>query len=291
MPSDVRFPRASGDRVTSAAPSPKVAKRSTPTVKAPTGIRRLQLWVGGPVGIKLISLAVFGLAWESAARASGSMLLAPLSSTIVAFLELILSVEFWAAMLDSFSALIVGLTVAVVTGVAFGAILGYFRTIGSIGILYTIFFMAVPMSALIPVVVVFAGIDIAARATVVFLFAFFEIAWNTHLGVRQADRSLIEMAYAFGAPRWKMFTRILVPGAAPATIAGIRLGTGRAFIGMVSAELLLASVGIGLLIKRYQSRFQAPELFATILFLLVAAALVQFGLAALERRLLRRFAP
>ena len=84
---------------------------------------------------------------------------------------------------------------------------------------------------------------------------------------------------------------MLLPSAMPAILAGLRLGTGRAFIGMIAAELLLASVGLGLLMKRFQSRFQAPELFATVLLMLIIAAIVIGVLQVVERRLLRRFAP
>ena len=258
------------------------------TLSTPTSFRT---WLGGPMPIKLGSLLVVAVGWEATARMSGSILFAPLSSVLVALGTLGTDPSFWLPMLDSFAALVLGLVTASVLGVAIGAMLGHFRSIGRVGILYAAFFLAVPMSALVPVVVVAEGIGLTARATVVFMFVFFEVVWNSYLGVRNADQALVEMGRSFGASDRQLFTRILIPSALPAILAGLRLGTGRAFIGMVSAELLLASVGIGLLITRFEARFQAPELFATILILLIIAALVQTVVHAVEGRLLARYAP
>jgi NitT/TauT family transport system permease protein len=205
--------------------------------------------------------------------------------------RLLVDPELLGALGESFSAFAVGLLVAVALGLVIGALMGRLHSFGRIGVQYAAFFLAVPMSTLVPVVVVAAGVGLTARATLVFLFAFFEIVWNTYLGVRHADRAQIEMATSYGARGRRMFQRVLLPSAMPAILAGLRLGTGRAFIGMIAAELLLASVGLGLLMKRYQSRFQTPELFAVVLLMLLIAALVIGLMQYLERRLLRRYAP
>jgi NitT/TauT family transport system permease protein len=248
--------------------------------------RWLNPWI-----VRVVSLLIVGGAWEIGGRTAGGIFFPPLSRVIEALGRLLVDPELLGALGDSFSAFAVGLVVAVILGLTIGALMGRLRSFGSIGVQYTAFFLAVPMSTLVPVVVVAAGVGLTARATVVFLFAFFEIVWNTYLGVRHADRAQIEMATSYGATGGRMFQRVLVPSAMPAILAGLRLGTGRAFIGMIAAELLLASVGLGLLMKRYQSRFQTPELFAVVLLMLLIAALVIGVMQYLERRLLRRFAP
>ena len=244
-----------------------------------------------PWTVRLVSLAVVAGAWEIAGRLWGGIFFPPLSRVIVALIRLMSGPEFISSLVESFSAFAVGLLLAILLGLVVGAVMGRVELFGRVGLQYTAFFLAVPMSTLVPVVVVAAGVGLTARATVVFLFAFFEIVWNTYLGVRYADPAQIEMAVSYGATGPRLFRRVLLPAAMPAILAGLRLGTGRAFIGMISAELLLASVGLGLLIKRFQSRFQSPELFATVLLMLLIAALVIGLIQLLERRLLRRFAP
>ena len=249
------------------------------------GIRLVTPW-----SVRILSLVIVAGAWEYAGRTWGGILFPPLSEVLAALGRLIIDPEVLGALGDSFSAFAVGLLTAVLIGLPLGSLMGRVDLLGRVGVQYTAFFLAVPMSTLVPVVVA-AGVGLSARATVVFLFAVFEIIWNTYLGVRHADPATIEMATSYGAQRWRLFRRVLIPAAMPAILAGLRLGTGRAFIGMISAELLLASVGLGLLMKRFQSRFQSPELFAIVLLMLLIAAVVigvmQFG----ERRLLRRFAP
>jgi NitT/TauT family transport system permease protein len=245
----------------------------------------------GPWAFRIGSLVVVGIAWELSARQWGGIFFPPLSEVLTALSVLLRDPELLGALAESFSAFFLGLGLAVGFGLVIGALMGRVRLFGRIGVQYTAFFLAVPMSTLVPVVVVAAGVGLAARATVVFLFAFFEIVWNTYLGVRYADRGQVEMATAYGASGWRLFRRVLIPSAMPAILAGLRLGTGRAFIGMIAAELLLASVGLGLLMKRFQSRFMSPELFATVLLMLLIAALVIGLMQYLERRLLRRFAP
>jgi ABC-type nitrate/sulfonate/bicarbonate transport system permease component len=244
-----------------------------------------------PWTVRIASLLVVGVAWELAGRIWGGILFPPLTDVLAALGRLIVDPEVHAALLDSFSAFALGLVAASIVGLVIGAVMGRVDLVGRFGVHYTAFFLAVPMSTLIPVVVVAAGVGLLARATVVFLFAVFEIIWNTYLGVHNVDRAKIEMATSYGARGLRLYGRVLIPAALPAILAGLRLGTGRAFIGMISAELLLASVGLGLLMKRFQSRFQSEELFAVVLLMLLIAAVVIGVMQFIERRLLRRFAP
>jgi ABC-type nitrate/sulfonate/bicarbonate transport system permease component len=244
-----------------------------------------------PSVVRIASVIIVIAAWEIAGRLWGGIFFPPLSKVIAALGRLLVDPELLGALADSLSAFALGLLAAAVLGLFVGALMGRIYLFGRIGVQYAAFFLAVPMSTLVPVVVVAAGVGIGARATVVFLFAFFEIVWNTYLGVRQADPDKIEMAVSYGATGRRLFMRVLIPAAMPAILAGMRLGTGRAFIGMIAAELLLASVGLGLLIKRFQTRFQSPELFATVLIMLLVAAGVMALIQLMERRFLRRFAP
>jgi ABC-type nitrate/sulfonate/bicarbonate transport system permease component len=125
-----------------------------------------------------------------------------------------------------------------------------------------------------------------ARSTVVFLFAIVDVVLTTASGVRFIDDDLFDMGKSFGLRRLKRFTRIILPGAAGGIAAAVRVGTGRAVVGMVVMELLLVSVGVGRLISRYKDSFQAPRLYAVVLSLAIFALAVQAVLRSLERRAL-----
>jgi ABC-type nitrate/sulfonate/bicarbonate transport system permease component len=141
------------------------------------------------------------------------------------------------------------------------------------------------MSALIPVVILALGLKLLARAVVVVLFAVAVVAVNTRTGVRTLQSSWLEMARSFGASERQLWWTIVLPGALPAIMTGLRLGLGRAFTGMIAVELLLVAVGIGRLILEFQGLFESGAVYAVILFLVVEAVVLLRLLRSFERRL------
>jgi ABC-type nitrate/sulfonate/bicarbonate transport system permease component len=93
------------------------------------------------------------------------------------------------------------------------------------------------------------------------------------------------MAKVFGATHAQEWSKVLLPGAAPGIMAGVRLGLARAIEGMVVVELLLVAVGIGRLLLDYQGRFDAPHVYAVILVVMAESALLSLAGRRLERRL------
>ena len=87
------------------------------------------------------------------------------------------------------------------------------------------------------------GLGLGTRIVVVFIFAFVYITVNTEVGVRSVPGDIVEMARSFGASRWQRLTRVVLPHAFPAIMAGARLGLGRGVVGMVIAELFLVELG------------------------------------------------
>jgi ABC-type nitrate/sulfonate/bicarbonate transport system permease component len=94
------------------------------------------------------------------------------------------------------------------------------------------------------------------------------------------------MGRSFGLGRAKRFLRITLPGATGGIAAAVRVGTGRAVVGMVVMELLLVSVGVGRLISRFKDSFEAAHLYAVVLSLAIFALTLQSILRAVERRAL-----
>jgi NitT/TauT family transport system permease protein len=118
----------------------------------------------------------------------------------------------------------------------------------------------------------------------VFLFAVFVITLDTQVGVRHADRSLVEMARAFGARRHQLYTKVLVLSALPEILAGLRLGAIRGVKGVVIGQLLVAIVGVGELFELYSQHFLMEEFWALVLVVFLFAFAVSEAIAMLERR-------
>lgn len=243
-------------------------------VRVATGRRVFDRWGRTIVGGAAVAAALG--AWELYGRSLESNLFVPtLSQVIVALVELAGSADLWLAYRDTLVPFAWGWILALAVGIPFGLFLGQSRVANGLSMPYLAFLNALPISTLVPLVVIAFGIGLPARAAVVFLFAIVDVVLTTAAGVRYVDTELVEMARSFGMSKARRFLRVIFPGSMPGILAAIRVGTGRAVVGMVVMELLLVSVGVGRLISRFKDGFKSPELYA------VVVSLALFGLGAL----------
>jgi sulfonate transport system permease protein len=103
----------------------------------------------------------------------------------------------------------------------------------------------IPHLALIPLVILWFGIDETAKIFLVALGVFFPIYINTQHGIRSVDPQLIEMGRIYGMTPWDLFWRVLLPGALPSIFVGVRFGLGIMWLTLIVAETIAASSGIG----------------------------------------------
>jgi ABC-type nitrate/sulfonate/bicarbonate transport system permease component len=135
--------------------------------------------------------------------------------------------------------------------------------------------------------VLWAGFESTAKIIVLFLFAFFPMAINTYQGVKNVDPRLIEVGRAFRCSERQLWVNIVLPGALPFIVTGLRLAVGRGLIGMVLADQYTAISGIGYLIVRTAATYQVDKMFVPI----VTLGILGITLTALLRVLERRVAP
>ena len=128
------------------------------------------------------------------------------------------------------------------------------------------------------------GIGETTVVVTVFLFAVFIIIIDTQVGIKQADRSLVEMARCFGANRRQLYTKVLFLSALPEILAGVRLGVIRGVKGVVIGQLLIAIIGVGELFELYSQNFLMEEFWALVIIVFVFAFAVSEAVAFLERR-------
>jgi ABC-type nitrate/sulfonate/bicarbonate transport system permease component len=228
------------------------------------------------------------LAWELYARSLENNIFFPTFLSMVGGLAgLVQDPEFWGAYRQTLIPFLWGWLASMLLGVLVGLAAGLSKTIWKLVSPYVAFFHALPVSVLVPVVVVAFGIGLLARSSVVFLFGFFEVMLSTVVGVAYISDDIRDMTRSFGMGRFRTFRRVVLPGAMPAIMAGLRIGTGRAVVGMVVMELLLVSVGVGRLVIRYRALFQSPELYAVVFTLAVFGLAVLAVMRRLEDHVLR----
>ena len=237
--------------------------------------------------LRLISLGIFAICWEIFAHSAKSLLLPSFSQTLNALGHLLTTRELWEALWISNQAMVMGFSSAAVLGVATGLLMGRWRAAEKFLDPYLNVLLVTPMSALIPIIIMATGLGLVSRVLVIFSFAFVVITVNTRAGLRTLDPNWIEMGHSFGATERQLWLKILLRGALPAILTGLRLGLARAVTGMLTVELLLLALGIGRLILDFEGTFESASLYATVLVIIAEAV----GLMQIFKQLEKRAAP
>ena len=258
------------------------ADKSTEPVLEVKLERRVPNWL-----ITIISvLCALGL-WEYFGRDVDPLFGSYPSAIFAAFLEMMQSNQLPEALFASLQPFIAGLLISAVAGVPIGLLLGRYRIFEAAFGIYVTAGYATPLIALIPVLILWFGLDFEVKVVIVVLMSFFPICINTWLGVKAVPNTLIEVGRAFVAPDHEIMRRIVLPAVLPYIMAGLRLAIGKAVIAMIIAEFLTAISGLGGLIINSAQSFQTAEMFVPIILVMVLAV----GLTAFVGWLEKKIAP
>jgi NitT/TauT family transport system permease protein len=180
-----------------------------------------------------------------------------------------------------------GFAVGALAGIGVGVAVGFFSLADAVVQPVIAATFPIPKIALLPLLILWLGIGEASKVAVVALGVFFPMAINTYAGVRQADPVLIRAAVSFGAGRWSVIRKVILPSALPMVFAGLRLGAGIALLLLVAAEQIAADAGIGFLILQSGNLMETTRLMVGIVVLSLLGVLSTWGLAGLERLVIR----
>ena len=239
------------------------------------------------IAIRCASLTIVLTLWQVFGANIDPVLFTTPSKIAAAAVTMIGSGELWTYLWPSLVVLAIGLTLAATIGIAIGLLLARFWVLDVAFGVYITFLYSTPSVALVPLIVLWAGFETSAKVVILFLFAFFPMTINTYQGVKNVDSKLIEVGRAFRCSEAQLWTNIVLPGALPFIVTGLRLAVGRGLIGMVLADLYTAISGIGYLIVRTASTYQVDKMFVPI----VTLGLLGVTLTALLRLLEIKVAP
>ncbi len=144
----------------------------------------------------------------------------------------------------------------------------------------------IPVLATLPLVILWFGIDERAKIFLVALGVFFPMYVNTFHGIRNVDRSLVEMARSYGLTGFALWTQVLIPGALPSILVGVRFGLGLMWVTLIVAETLSAHSGIGYMTMNAREFLQTDVVLVGILLYALLGKLADWGAKAIERRAL-----
>jgi sulfonate transport system permease protein len=243
---------------------------------------------GGRVAPWLVPLAIL-LAWELAAKSgvlSTRVLPEPLAVVKAAW-SLIRSGEMWADVKVSTWRAISGFALGGGIGFALGLVTGLFRP-AEVALDSTVQMIRnIPALAMIPLVILWFGIDEEAKVFLVALGVFFPIYVNTFHGIRSVDANLIEMARSYGVKGFALYRDVILPGALPSILVGVRFAFGLMWVTLIVAETISSQSGIGYMTMNAREFLQTDVVVVGILLYAALGKLADLLAKGLERATLR----
>lgn len=227
--------------------------------------------------------------WEIASKSGwlSTRVLPEPWSVVTAFWGLLVSGELWHHVAVSSARALVGLAIGGGLGLLLGLLTGTFRVAETL--LDTTFQMVrnIPALALIPLVILWFGIDETAKLFLVAVGVFFPVYLNTFHGIRSVDKGLIEMARSYGLTGWALYRQVILPGALPSVLVGLRFSLGLMWVLLIVAETISAQSGIGYLTMNAREFLQTDVVLVGILLYALLGKLADVLAKGLERWWLR----
>jgi ABC-type nitrate/sulfonate/bicarbonate transport system permease component len=194
--------------------------------------------------------------------------------------------ELWTHLSVSLLRLAGGFVLGSVPGIALGLVMGLSRYVRAALDPLVAATYPVPKIALLPLIMLYFGIGEASKIVIIAIAVVYLVLINTMVGVMTIDPVYFDVAKSYNAPWWKLFTRVIIPGALPLIFAGLRLSLGVSLIVIVSAEFVAAKAGIGYLIWSSWETLVIENMFVGIIVITVLGVLTTFVLKELERVLI-----
>jgi NitT/TauT family transport system permease protein len=239
---------------------------------------RVPAWV-----VTVISLVIVLAGWEVFGSQINPIFGSYPTAIAEAFWDLLLTGKLGAALAQSLQPFIAGYGLAIIIGVPLGLVIGRFWVLEAALGVYVTAGYAMPLVALVPLLMLWLGLGFAVKAAVVLLMSIFPITINTWLGVTAVPKSLIEVGKAFVASDATILRRIILPATLPYIMAGIRLAVGRAVVAMVIAEFFTTISGLGAIIINSANNFDTATMFVPIIVLMVLATGLNWFIGLVER--------
>jgi NitT/TauT family transport system permease protein len=228
---------------------------------------------------RLLSLVVLVSAWQ----AFGTDYSTSFPSKIVVAAYHTFTSQVIPAFGDTLKGLGIGYLICVLVGVPLGLLMARVRVIELALEPYVNALYATPRLALIPVLILWLGITQPMRIAVVIVSGLFPIILNAYLGAREVNPNLVDAGTAFAANSRQIMRTVIFPGSLPYIFAGLRIGLGRAFIGIIVAEIETSTLGIGNLISVDATYLRMSDMWVAIISLGILSIIFSTTLKGAER--------
>ena len=191
----------------------------------------------------------------------------------------------WQHLAASLTRIVIALLAAVLIGVPVGIAMGLNSTVRGILDPLIELYRPVPPLAYLPLMVIWFGIGETSKILLIYLAIFAPVAMSALAGVKSAQQVRIRAARSLGASRAQVLWLVILPGALPEILTGLRIGLGVGWSTLVAAELIAATRGLGFMVQSAGEFLATDVVLAGIAVIAIIAFLLELGLRALQRRL------
>lgn len=237
------------------------------------------------VPVSAISLCAGVVLWEIVGRIADVRFFPPFSVVLHTLWEMTTSGQIVGNLMTSLGNLTVGFGISLLIGLVVGTAMGRYRRVNAALSVYVYALLTAPSLVFAPIFFSIFGAGQPAIVAVVVMYSTFVMIITTASAVSHVPHSMIEMGRSFGGNEWQLVTRIVLPAATPSIMAGVRIGMGRAVLGMINGEMFIAIVGLGRIVNQAGGRFDGAAVLA-VLIVIILVALGAVGIVQLaDRRL------
>jgi NitT/TauT family transport system permease protein len=244
-------------------------------------------------GAQLAILVVFVIVWEVLPKSHilNPMLTSYPSALWPTFVELLKATPHQAGILThtwfTVFATVLGFTAAMLLGTAIAALLWWWDALYKVLDPYLVVANAMPKTAFVPIFYIWLGATMSIYGMSLAISLFITILM-IYSGFQGIDPNKIKLAQTFGASRWQILTKVVLPGSVPTLIAALKVNTGLSLVGVVVGEFQSASIGLGYLIQYGSQIFKMNIVMTAITILAIVSSLMYLAISWLEAAVMRR---
>lgn len=239
----------------------------------------------GALGILVVLLLWEAVPYVVTMKAGTKLFFTPPSQVAETLWTLFASGAIWAPLGVSAAGFAVGLGIAIVIALPLGVLIGRSEALNALCDPFITAFNATPRLVFLPLVLLWFGLGLWSKVVIVAFGAIFPLLINTHEGIRNADRLLINVVRSFGAREWDIVRIVVVPNALPYILTGLRLAIGRAVLGVVVSEFFGSDQGLGVMMVQAASQYKVNIVFAGMIIFMTLSLAMTSIVKLLESRL------
>jgi sulfonate transport system permease protein len=265
----------------------------TTTTTGASAQQRTPLWSRTWVKVAggfVVPLVIFG-AWQFVTTTGlvPAYQLPPPVSVVDAAVELIQRDELWRHVAISVQRVVLGFAIGSAIALVFAAIVGLSRAGAILFSPILVAIRAVPSLAWVPLLILWMQAGEDSKVTLIAIGAFFPVYTTVSDALRHVDPHLVEAGRTFGLRGWSLFRTVQLPSVVPSVVSGLRLALAQAWLFLVAAELLGASMGVGWLLSDSQTTGRVDRILLSIVLLAVLGTISNGILVLFERAVLKRW--